>query len=145
MSVLLANDLALPQRDVMLDEAVMAQYLSHLVARYGNFDTCKRLRTKYRVGTSLRVLYEVSSSGHSYRIAARAFPRTKQVGNQFTAMGEIHAPELNTIFSIFPHDRKIKNLTVLNHLPAGLRDIQGSKWVQSRIAGHAPEKSVTVQ
>src|SRR5690349_7658092 len=110
MNALLAEDPALPQRDVLVDEAVMSQYLSHLVARHGNFDSCRRLRTKYRVGTSLRVLYEVSGGGHSYRIAARAFPRTRQVASQSTITPEIHAPELNTIFWIFPHDRKIKQL-----------------------------------
>src|SRR6185369_12964191 len=147
MNALLANDPALPQRDVLVDETVMAEYLSHLVARRGDFgiNTCERLRTKYRVGTSLRVLYEVSGGGHSYRIAARAFPRTQPVAKQFNSTSELHAPELNTIFWIFPHDRKIKHLAVLNHLPAGLRDIEGCQWVQSRIVGHAPEKSVTVQ
>ena len=147
MNALLANDPALPQRDVLVDETVMAEYLSRLIAGEGDFgiNTCRRLRTKYRVGSSLRVLYEVSGSGHSYRIAARAFPRTQPVANQFDSTREIRAPELNTIFWIFPHDRKIKNLAVLNHLPANLRDIGGRKWVQSRIVGHAPEKSVTVQ
>lgn len=147
MNALLANDPALPQRDVLVDEAVMAEYLSHLIAGQGDFgiNTCRRLRTKYRVGASLRVLYEVSGNGQSYRIAARAFPRTQPVTNQFDSTREIRAPELNTIFWIFPHDRKIKNLAVLNNLPANLRDIGGREWVKSRIVGHAPEKSVTVQ
>jgi aminoglycoside phosphotransferase len=147
MSTLLANDPALPQRDVLVDETVMGEYLSHLLARYGDFgiNTCERLRTKYRVGASLRVLYEVRGSGHSYRIAARAFPRSHQVASQFIPAQEIHAPELNTIFWIFPHDRKIKNLAVLNEIPAELREIAGRKWVASRIVGHVPEKSVTVQ
>lgn len=145
MNALLAHDPALPQRDVLIDEAVMAQYLAHLVASHGDFDSCKRLRTKYRVGTSLRVLYEVSGSGHSHRIAARAFPRTKRVVNQHAITRELYAPELNTVFWIFPDDRKIKHLAVLNHLPAELRDIQGSEWIHSRIVGHAPEKSVTAQ
>src|SRR5262245_26097389 len=120
---LLANDPAMPQRDILVDETVMAQYLSRLVAHYGDFGSnhCERLRTKYRVGSSLRVLYELSGSGHSYRIAARAFPRTHQISNHFSANHEIHAPELNTIFWIFPDDRKIKNLAVLKKIPAGLR------------------------
>jgi tRNA A-37 threonylcarbamoyl transferase component Bud32 len=147
MNALLANDPALPQRDVLVDETVMAEYLSRLVAGHGDFgiNSCERLRTKYRVGASLRVLYKVSGNGQSYRIAARAFPRTQPLATRFHSMREIHAPELNAIFWIFPHDRKIKTLNVLNHLPAGLRDIQGHEWVQSRVVGHAPEKSVTVQ
>jgi len=147
MSALLANDPALPQRDVLVDEAVMAQYLSRLLARYGDsgINNCERLRTKYHVGASLRVLYEVSGGGHAYRIAARAFPRSQRVTNKRTSTPEIYAPELNTIFWIFPHDRKIKNLIVLSGIPEELRDIEGREWVESRIVGHVPEKSVTAQ
>ena len=80
---LLARDPALPQRDLLLDETLMAEYLSRLVAPYGHFgiQDCERLRTKYRVGTSLRVLYEVSGNGQTYRIAARALPQTRRVAN----------------------------------------------------------------
>ena len=146
MNSLLANDPALPQRDVLVDEAVMARYLSRLVTRYGDFgiNNCERLRTKYRIGSSLRVLYEVSGNGHSYRIAARAFPRSQRITNQSTTP-EIYAPELNTIFWIFPHDRKIKNLILLAGIPEELRNIEGREWVESRIVGHVPEKSVTAQ
>jgi thiamine kinase-like enzyme len=144
---LLALDPALPQRDLLLDETLMAEYLSRLVARYGDFgiQNCERLRTKYRVGTSLRVLYEVSGNGQSYRIAARALPRTRRVANRFASPVEVNAPELNTIFWIFPHDRKIKNLSVLADIPDDLRNIEGQTWTRSRIVAHAPEKSVTAQ
>src|ERR1043165_8066899 len=144
---LLALDPALPQRDLLLDETLMAEYLSRLVARHGDFGIrgCERLRTKYRVGTSLRVLYEVSGSRHSYRIAARALPRTRLVANNLTSQVEINAPELNTIFWIFPHDRKIENLTLLAAIPDELRDINGKTWTRSRVVAHAPEKSVTAQ
>ena len=134
---LLALDPALPQRDLLLDETLMTEYLSHLV-QY-RIEDCERLRTKYRVGTSLRVLYEVSGNGRAYRIAARAFPRTRKVPNQ------INAPELNTTFWIFPHDRKIKNLAVLSNIPDDLRNIEGRTWKTSCIVAHAPEKSVTAQ
>jgi aminoglycoside phosphotransferase (APT) family kinase protein len=141
-TALLALDPALPQRDLLLDEALMTEYLSRLVAGDAGIEDCERLRTKYRVGTSLRVLYNLRGSGRSYRIAARAFPRTHRVANQ---SGELNAPELNTIFWIFPHDRKIKNLAVLSNIPDELRDIEGRTWSKSRIVAHAPEKSVTAQ
>lgn len=144
---LLAVDPALPQRDLLLDEAVMKEYLSRLVGPYGDFDLehCERLRTKYRIGRSLRVLYELSGSSHSHRIAARAFPRTHRVSSNFSSPVEIHAPELNTMFWVFPHDRKIKHLSLLYDVPAHLRRIQGHAWIKSRVVGHAPEKSVTAQ
>jgi phosphotransferase family enzyme len=142
---LLAADPALPQRDLLLDETVMTEYFSRLVAGDVRIEDCERLRTKYRVGTSLRVLYNLRGSGGSYRIAARAFPRTRRVANQFTSQTEVDAPELNTTFWIFPHDRKIKNLAVLTNIPGELRNIKGRTWTRSRIVAHAPEKSVTAQ
>src|SRR5678815_2233305 len=140
---LLAVDPALPQRDLLLDETLMTGYLSHLI-KYG-IEDCERLRTKYRVGTSLRVLYHLRGRGRSYRIAARAFPRTRRVANHSSSSVEINAPELNATFWIFPHDKKIKNLAVLDNIPDELRDIEGRTWTTSRIVAHAPEKSVTAQ
>jgi tRNA A-37 threonylcarbamoyl transferase component Bud32 len=140
---LLAVDPALPQRDLLLDETLMTEYLSHLV-EYG-IENCERLRTKYRVGTSLRVLYELRGGGRTDRLAARAFPRTRRVANQFTSQTELNIPELNATFWIFPHDRKIKNLTALSNIPDELRNIEGRTWSKSRIVAHAPEKSVTAQ
>lgn len=140
----LAPDPALPQRDLLLDETVMAQYLSRLVTPHGALGvrSCERLRTKYRVGTSLRVLYQVEGVEQSYRIAARAFPKAHRSDRQ---SAEIHATELNTSFWLFPNDRKIRNLSVLDDIPCELRNVQGQQWTKSRIAGHAPEKSLTAQ
>jgi aminoglycoside phosphotransferase len=144
---MLAADPALPQRDLLLDESVMKEYLSRLVARVDDFSIgeCARLRTKYRIGASLLVLYEIGGHGRSYRIAARAYPRTRHMTNRSSSQSEIHAAELNTRFWIFPHDRKIKQLSLLNEIPEELREIAGETWTKSRIVGHAPEKSVTVQ
>lgn len=142
---LLAVDPALPQRDLLLDETVMTEYLSRLVAGEFGIEDCERLRTKYRVGTSLRVLYNLRGRGRSYRIAARAFPRTRRISHQPTSSQELNAPELNATFWIFPHDRKIKNLAALENIPDELRDIEGRTWSKSRIVAHAPEKSVTAQ
>lgn len=136
----LALDPALPQRDLLLDETVMAQYLSRLMIP--GVRSCERLRTKYRVGTSLRVLYRVEGVEQSYRIAARAFPKARQGDRQ---SAEIHATELNTSFWLFPNDRKIRNLSLLDVIPGELRQIQGQQWTRSRIVGHAPEKSLTAQ
>lgn len=143
----LAADPALPQRDRLLDETLMVRYLSPLVAHDGEFEIqhCQRLRTKYCVGTSLRVLYELSGGGRSYRIAVRAFPTTHRAGHQSNTFPGIHAAELKAMFWIFPDDRKIKNLSVLNRIPRELADINRRQWVKSRVVGHAPEKSLTVQ
>ena len=141
----LAVDPALPQRDLLLDEDLMTEYLSRLIAREGDFgvEACTRRRTKYRFGMSLRVLYELNNG--AYRIAARAFPTTQRVAHQLPPSAGIRAPELNTIFWIFPHDRKIENLSVLSDIPRELRNIAGETWTRSRIAGYAPEKALTAQ
>jgi tRNA A-37 threonylcarbamoyl transferase component Bud32 len=115
---LLAADPELPQRDQLLDEAVMAQ-------RFGAQE-CRLLRSKYRVGVSLRTLYEVSDGRQTFRVAARAVPK-------------------NTSFWIFPEDRKIRNLSILNDIREELANINGRRWTRSRIVAHAPEKSVTAQ
>src|SRR5690349_25046882 len=93
---MLAADPALPQRDLLLDESVMKEYLSRLVARQCDFSIgeCARLRTKYRVGASLRVLYEIGGHGRSCRIAARAYPRTRHMTSRSSSPSEIHAAEL---------------------------------------------------
>lgn len=143
----LALDSALPQRDLLLDETVMGQYLSRLVTHHEalGVPSCERLRTKYRVGTSLRILYQVKGGKQSYRVAARAFPGARRVDRQSTPVAEIHVAELNTSFWLFPDDRKIKNLSLLDDIPGEPRNIQGRQWSKSRIVGHAPEKSVTAQ
>lgn len=115
---LLAVDQNLPQRDQLLNEAAMAQHFGA--------QSCRLLRTKYRVGVSLRTLYEVTNGQKTFRVAARAYPNS-------------------TSYWTFPEDKKIKNLSILDEIPEDLANINGRSWTSSRIVAHAPEKSVTAQ
>src|SRR5712691_10683646 len=71
----LAPDRVVPQRDVLLDIAAVGRLLSAQLGADGpiRIDKCERLRTKYRAGDSLRVLYRVHSRGSTCIVAARTF------------------------------------------------------------------------
>jgi tRNA A-37 threonylcarbamoyl transferase component Bud32 len=153
----LAFDSLLPQREMLLDETQMAQRLSLLLEKYGcaSVNRCQRLRTKYRVGVSLRVLHEVSIAGHAYKIAARSFPTDRPAtvfaqNNSSCSSVDLVPPtffdeELSTVFWTFPNDRKLRSLSVLTNVPDDLSRINGSKWTKSNLVAYAPEKSVTAQ
>ncbi len=115
---LLAADPNLSQRDQLLDEALMAQHFGA--------QECRLLRTKYRVGVSLRTLYEVTRDEQTFRVAARAYPKS-------------------TSFWNFPADKKITNLSILDEIPEEIANINDRRWTRSRLVAHAPEKSVTAQ
>jgi len=152
---MLAEDTNLPQRNLLLDEFQMTRRFNQLLGNHSSIESCTRVRTKYRVGLSLRVLYRVMIKGQSYFIAARAFPnscdRTKDLKLNFFASDGAQLPpvfqdqRINTAFWSFPNDRKIKHLRALVDIPAGLSSIGGDEWVTSRVVAHAPEKSVTAQ
>jgi aminoglycoside phosphotransferase len=154
---MLAEDVNLPQRDLLLDEFQMTHRFNQLLGKHSSLsvESCKRMRTKYRVGLSIRVLYQVTIEGQHHFIAARAFPRTRDAirdfnSNCFTSDGEqlpavFRDGGINTAFWSFPNDRKIKHLRALVDIPVGLSSIGGTEWVNSRVVAHAPEKSVTAQ
>ncbi|HSE32577.1 MAG TPA: phosphotransferase [Pyrinomonadaceae bacterium] len=153
----LAQDTNLPQRDLLLDAFQMTRRFNQLLGKHQSLvvESCTRLRTKYRLGLSLRVLYEVLIKGRPHFIAARAFPSgsraTKDLNsNCFVSEGAqlppvFHDGRINTAFWSFPNDRKIKHLRALVDVPPGLSSIGGNEWVNSRVVAHAPEKSVTAQ
>ncbi|MFN0089600.1 MAG: hypothetical protein ACKVWR_04915, partial [Acidimicrobiales bacterium] len=63
----LAFDPALPQRDRLLDPGRAAELLGA--------DRCERIRVKYRLGESLRVVWRcVDPDGGRRLVAGRAFP-----------------------------------------------------------------------
>ena len=141
----LAPDNNLPQRDQLLDDSLMARRLSSLLGRDFSDQDCRRSRTKYRPGISLRALYEIAGEQETIRVATRAFPRKKRRTASESGSCSFFDSELNTGFWVFPADRKIQNLSILREIPDELADIDGKRWVRSRVMAHAPEKSVTVQ
>jgi tRNA A-37 threonylcarbamoyl transferase component Bud32 len=85
-------------------------------------------------------------------VAARVFPS----GTDGTALTKIPPPgqgllrtaftdgETNTVYWTFPHDRKIKNLSLLMSAES-LSELVHSRWTGSRLVAYAPEKCATVQ
>jgi tRNA A-37 threonylcarbamoyl transferase component Bud32 len=141
-ATLLSPDAALPQRDFLLDVDEIRAPLSSILGK-GQIEHCVRRKTKYQVGRSLRVLYEVLVGDASDLIYARAYdPALSRSGSEncYVSKGSLSAT-----FCVFPHDRKIKHLSLLDgstSLPA-LKQNLG--WKSSRIVAYAPEKSATAQ
>lgn len=144
----LAHDLALPQRDLLLDESEVARRLSRLLAATGPIvvDKCERQRTKYRIGESLRVLYRIRANGSWHLLAARTPARSSVHATSTTHSGLrslAYDAETSTVFRLYPHDRKIETLNAFEQIPRALSRIGAATWVRSELVGYTPEKCAT--
>lgn len=110
---LLAFDAKLPNRDELLDTELMKTRLSEILDY--QVEKCEIRRAKYQVNHSLRVLYRVENNNTENFVSAR-----------------IYAQNQTPSFCVFPNDRKIKNLSVLEQKFTG------------RVVAYAPEKCVTI-
>ncbi|HEV7889256.1 MAG TPA: phosphotransferase [Pyrinomonadaceae bacterium] len=153
----MAPDPRLPQRDLLLDEREVARRLSASLGLKGRLplSACERVRTKYRVGDSLRVLHRVRVEGRDYTIAARAFAAGEsRRAYERASRGAVecaplrallHDAELETVFWTFPNDRKLSGLGLLRDVPPELARLFATEWTHSRLVAYAPEKCATAQ
>lgn len=153
----IAPDPRLPQRDLLLDESLVARRLSASLGLRGRLhvSACERVRTKYRVGHSLRVLHRVRVEGRDYIIAARTFNagESRRAYERATLAAVecaplravLHDEELETVFWTFPNDRRLAGLDVLREVPAELARLFAPEWTHSRLVAYAPEKCATAQ
>jgi hypothetical protein len=153
----MAPDPRLPQRDLLLDETEVARRLSASLSLRGQLpiSACKRVRAKYRVGASLRVLHRVRVEGREYTIAARAFaegesrPAYERAARSAVACAPLravlHDAELETVFWTFPNDRRLAGLRLLRDVPPELARLFAPEWTHSRLVAYAPEKCATAQ
>ncbi|MET0460838.1 MAG: aminoglycoside phosphotransferase family protein [Ilumatobacteraceae bacterium] len=120
MSLLLTADLALPERDRLLDPARVRLPIEA--------SSIEVVRCKYRVGESLRVLYRVATADGERLITVRASAGL--------------APRWWT----FPDDRRLPNIAELM-APADdvVALVAGRSWTHSEVAEYAPERSLTVR
>ena len=162
-----AADLALPERDALLDAGVVADHLSALVAVTGELDVraAVLVRAKYRIGESLRVVYRLDlRSGEAITVTARVFPGEASVGvarRAAQAAGPhpveladgsalrpvVHDREHNAVWWTFPHDRRLRRVGDLlrpGHDLARLAEAGGT-WRASEVVEYAPERSVTLR
>lgn len=153
----MAPDPRLPQRDLLLDEREVARRLSASLGMKGQLmvSACERVRTKYRVGDSLRVMHRIRVGGRDYTVAARAFAAGESRRAYERAMLAavecaplrplLHDAELETVFWTFPNDRRLSGLGLLRDVPPELARLFAPQWTHSRLVAYAPEKCATAQ
>lgn len=151
----LAADPALPARDLLLDEGRVAARLARLLGAPSPLAVtgCERVKAKYRIGESLRVLYRVEVDGAWRLVAGRMFPagRSEEVFQRAATREQAAGPfrpvahdaAINTVFWSFPNDRKIPDLGVLERPPLDLSLPPSRRWHTSRIVAYAPERAAT--
>lgn len=157
MTAGLDRDPAVPQRDLLLEPALVAERLERSLGRGAplGIESCRRLRVKYRVGVRLRVVHRVRARTASFDVAASTFPSLERSARAYAealeravACGPVrpvaHDPELTTVFWTFPNDRKIAGLPALAAPAPELARLHPG-WSRSELASYAPEKSATVR
>jgi hypothetical protein len=156
-STLLAADPGVPQRDVLLDAREMAERFVALLGTSGplRVEECRRLRTKYRIGESLRALYWVRVDGAWHRVSARTFPagRSDEAFRRASAAAVpcgplrsvVHDAEIAAVFWTFPNDRKIATLPILQSGAGDLAELLGRARVEPEVVAYAPEQSATAR
>jgi aminoglycoside phosphotransferase (APT) family kinase protein len=150
----LAPDPGVPGRDVLLDDAAMAERLARLMSFNGPLpiDRYARGRVKYKVGESLRVVHQLEIGGAPWVVASRTFAGRSQDVYERAARGATqagplrpvaHDPELEAVFWTFPNDRKIGSLGALSPATDTVSRLLGRPIARTTLAAYAPEKSAT--
>lgn len=148
----LAPDPVVPARDVLLDPFRVIEILRGLAADGPEIGSCNLRRAKYRIGESLRVVYDVYAGGHHLVMSARTFddsaaahaqaPETETVDGM---PGVAHDPGTSSVWWTLPNDRKLHNLGTLLDPPRRVRESSGVDWGRSTLVEYAPERSATVR
>ena len=149
----LAIDPAVPQRDLLLDPEGVADLLTRISPPGTTIESCSLRRVKYRVGESLRVVYDVAVDGRRVLMSARTFGdsagifrKAGSVAQDVLGMpGVAHDPRTGTVWWTLPNDRKLRNLGALLEPSARVRGNCGVAWRRSELVEYAPEKSATVR
>ena len=154
LSQVLAPDAAIPRRDAVLHPQSFADALAEYLGRIGRpvqVTAGRRLRARYHVGRSLRVLHEVDVDEKRFLVAARTFPRdpvdiarkARDLAVPTRALPPvIPLLELGAVAWVYPNDRKLKGLAELATTIAAL--IERDR-VELELVSWAPERSVTVR
>jgi Ser/Thr protein kinase RdoA (MazF antagonist) len=161
----LAPDHRLPERDLLLDPMAMESRIGRIVGfpEHVVIERCALRRVKYRLGESLRVMYEVDVNGCRHVLTARAFPNHEVLDlSKFLGDGEaVHTclcgttlssvsvdPTTNSVWWAFPADRRLKDL---DDIAAPSPDwpqwpaAANLGWVRSELVEYRPEHCVTVR
>jgi hypothetical protein len=149
----LAPDPAVPGRDVLLDPRTAARRLESCMAGVA-LQRCERLRVKYRVGESLRVLYAATARGREVPVSMRTFSVCRgghayrdalDAASPAGALPAVaHDPGLGAVFWTFPNDRRIRDLPLLAS-PAALGKALGRDCASAALAAYVPETAATAR
>jgi hypothetical protein len=150
-AVELVVDPAIPSRDLLLDPQVVCERLSR--ASGVHVDRCQLRRAKYRIGESLRVVYDVTADGTTFVMSARTFDNAATVFDQARASatavaampGVVHDPTTSSVWWTVPNDRRLTNLATLLDAPRRVHQAVDVTWDQSTLVEYAPERSATAR
>jgi aminoglycoside phosphotransferase len=148
-----APDPAVPARDLLLDPRAAAARIEACLGGVA-VEGCERVRVKYRVGESLRVLYAVAVRGHRGQVSVRTFRRGRSA-RAFRRALETAVPagplpavardeEIDCVFWAFPNDRRIRDLELLGE-PRELGHLLGRRRVDARLVAYVPETCATAR
>lgn len=146
-------DPAVPQRDLLLDPALVAERLERALGF--RIDDCFQTRVKYRVGARLRLVHRLRTGSSTFDVAASTFPtveRSERAHAEAAGRAVTTGPvppvaldrELSTVFWTFPNDRKLEYLAALTGPAPSLARLLPS-WSRSTLVAYAPEKAATVR
>jgi aminoglycoside phosphotransferase len=141
----LAHDPAVPHRDALLSEDVVARLFAPAA-------TCERVYAKYRVGESLRVVHRLDGTHH---VAARtfrdgrsavAYERARVAAVPAGPLAPVvHVPDLDAVFWTFPNDRRLTALPLLTAGSPALAELLGRPCPELRLTAYAPERSASAE
>lgn len=148
----LALDPVIPARDLLLDTDRCADLLATFTLDSAAVGSCVQRRVKYRIGESLRVVYDVSVGGRSHVVSARTFADSESVYAAIAPTapvgsmpGVAHDAATSTVWWTLPNDRRMRNLATLLDAPARVRDASGVEWDRADLVEYAPERSATAR
>ncbi|MEZ5225752.1 MAG: phosphotransferase [Acidimicrobiales bacterium] len=150
---LLTPDADLPSRDLHLDPWSAAVRFGRLLGDPPAGVIPRGLvRSKYRIGESLRVVHRFEIDGRTVTATARlfrdgnalaAFEKSARVSPEGTVL---HDPECDAVWWMFPTDRRMRRAAEVMHPSTDLAfDVGLPGWAHSEVAEYAPERSLTVR
>lgn len=149
----LAPDPVVPARDALLDPVALAARLERLTGR--PIDTLERVRVKYRIGESLRVLARVRRGDRTDLVSLRTFPEDRltrelsRARQRAVPTGEVPAviadPDASAIFWTLPSDRRLRGVERLLDDPTTLVPTLRGRWRSSEVVAWSPERCLTVR
>lgn len=151
---LLAFDATLPDRDEFLDPARAVERLARLAPRTvgHRIEPVGLVRSKYRIGESLRVVHRVLVDGAERLVTARVFAdrsdavRAYDRSARMNHDGALHDADAGAVWWWFPNDRKLRDADRVVQADRELAAALGlDGWSASRVVEYAPERSLTVR